>query len=120
MLIDWLEFLILSFASYRLARAITWDSLLESTQDRIAAEFDSEGNVAPVTDDSFMVRPWATFWKSKSLTLASCPLCLNYWIGLGMLCVWVGGWPWDLGWEGWITSLAVAALPTAVLVRETH
>lgn len=124
MILEPVELVVLALAAYRLAHVLAGaDSLLVGAQRTVrewAWETDDCGD--PLTDacDAPTLREFrgdfdgwhwtAAMARGKVATLLTCPFCLGYWVGLVMLCVWAAAWPWQLGWHGWITSLAVAGV----------
>lgn len=124
MIVEPIVVLLIALAAYRFAHVLAGaDSLLEGAQGAIKAwawETDDCDELLTDACDAPILRPvrgdhegwhWvAAVARGKLAALLTCPFCLGYWIGLVMLCVWTPAWPWQLGWRGWITSLAIAGL----------
>lgn len=113
-----LVLLVIALAAYRLAHVIAGtDSALEEVNRAIvgwAYETDECGDVLHDSCGDPIRKQGVTFAHAKAVDLLDCPHCIGYWIGVGMLCTWLATWPWDLGWRGWITTLAIAGFQSAL------
>ena len=99
---SWLEFVLYSYAVYRVTRFIGVDSLLKEPRDKLARWLINSGDNYVGDDDEV----WPTkFWKRKLLQWLECPFCQSVWVAaaaVGFWCVTRDEW---LGWrylEWWI------------------
>jgi len=103
---------ILAAASYRLTHVLVGtDSALEEVQQKLnRANYETDDCDEIISDDCKrpIFKPHVGIVRKKASELVVCPFCLGYWVGLVMLCLWATTWPWELGWTGWIASLAIA------------
>jgi len=103
---------ILAAASYRLTHVLVGtDSLLEQAHQKLSGvtfETDHCDEILSDECDRPIPKPNVSGLQLKLTELVVCPFCLGYWVGLVMLCLWAAEWPWELGWKGWLSSLAIA------------
>lgn len=116
--------------AYRLARALTTDSLFVGSRERLEAwayvldddgeptwkavrrrgrpdKFDlTTGEAVAVSE----VRPLLTIARGKLADLLTCIHCTSMWFAAGAVCLLTSTWPWQLGWNGWLTAVAAAAV----------
>ncbi|HUW00787.1 MAG TPA: DUF1360 domain-containing protein [Acidimicrobiales bacterium] len=91
--IDWLEFVVLALAAYRITRFLLFDSLLgmglvgKEFASPLAAKVDRFGY-----DEEGNDRSWI---RGKLSDLLTCPWCLGFWISAAAYFSWLGAT------EGW-------------------
>jgi hypothetical protein len=109
-------FVVLALASYRLTLVLAGiDTLMaDFTKRVVASAYLVDGCNDPTMDRCHEMMPrykgTLGFLHRKLVDLVSCPYCLGFWVGLVMLCVVISQWPWDLGWDGWMTALGIAGV----------
>lgn len=100
-----LAVLVVGIAAYRLARAVSVDTISEPLRswvfwrghdDRVV----TEGAVVPTPEPVVTSRPWA--W---AYGLVSCPFCSSWWLALAFYALWVH--------DGWDRRQVVAAIAAA-------
>ncbi len=102
--------ILVGLASYRLARALSLDTITDPFRGWLHRHAYRVARAKPGTVEPVVVpksKPWA--W---AYSLASCPFCNSWWLALGVSAAWFGEWS---------MAFAVAAVASAgiasVLVR---
>lgn len=98
-----LAFILLALAAYRIVRFFVDDSLIgfnPRSESEIGARLDRWART-PDGDD----RTWA---RGRVADLGVCTYCLGFWVSLTLACLWLAAWPWQLGREGWLFTVALA------------
>ena len=135
-----LVIIVAGLVAYRLARALTTDSLFIGTRERLEAwAYVPDENGRPTTtwkavrrtppprpegwvgrwdpgDGS--VRPFLTVARGKVADLLTCPFCCSMWFALGAVCLLARLWPWQLGWAGWLVATAAAGFAAFLVAAD--
>lgn len=128
MLVEPVVALVIALACYRVARAITADSIFEGWRAKLE---DWAYVPDPQTGEKLWYRDvtvghrkatiahpsgeprrsrMLTLLRGKFADLMMCPLCLGFHCCWVALCVWTALWPWELGWKGWTLVFALAGV----------
>lgn len=96
--------------AWRITWFLVFDSLmgfnLESTS-AMSRRLDTFAYKADNNDRSF--------WRGKLGDLLTCPFCLGFWVSGVTAYVIAQTWPWDAGWNGCLTWVAVAGGQAALV-----
>jgi hypothetical protein len=96
-------FTLLALAVYRVVRFLCDDSLMgmnPRSGSELGLWFDRWGRT-PDGDD----RKWL---RGRITDLVGCTYCLGWWVSLAAACLWLRAWPWQLGYDGWLYTIALA------------
>lgn len=93
-----LRLLVCGLAAYRLARALSIDTISEPFRSWVFWQGHAEDADTTVTS-----RPWAWFYG-----LVSCPFCCSFWIALALYAAWIN-WGWSRPFIGGVAVAGVAA-----------
>jgi hypothetical protein len=92
--LDLLTFVILAFATYRIARFLVLDTLIDGPRDKF---------------HDWLTKPESlSVWRLKLAELLTCPYCITVWVAAGVTVFWslvVDEW---LGWAFLLVWPAVA------------
>lgn len=118
---DPLTLIVVAFVAYRLARAVTTDTLIEGWRFRLEdwgyvnAENPALATWRPVYRSDGTKSEWLTVSRGKLVDLIVCPYCLSQWLAVGVLSAAMAVWPWELGWYGWIAATGAAGVAHLLL-----
>lgn len=107
-----LRVLVIGFATYRIARALTQDSITDPFRDWVwsrafVAVPDPTGKEGYATRRRSRIWPWL-------YGLVSCPFCAGFWIALCLYWAWTEG-----AWQRTaVAAVAVAGVQAALTARE--
>lgn len=103
-----LTFVLLSLATYRVARFVVLDSLIDGARDRVLMWLNDPQTLSP--------------WRLKAFELLTCPFCITVWIAAAFVVFWSfavrGEW---IGWAFlvvWPATAAGSLVPWAYIDSE--
>lgn len=91
-------FVIASFATFRVAKLITQDTLFNSPRNWLVAKL--------VVSETKGIRKKGI--RVKLAYLMGCPVCCGVWVSLVFTGLLTRSWPWELGVVGWLLWASVA------------
>jgi hypothetical protein len=99
--------LLIGLAAYRLARAVTLDTISEPFRNWVHAHAYNTFRPKPgetVPHVTVKSRPWSWCYG-----LVSCPFCASWWMAVGGYVLWAGAWSMDCA-VGAVASAGLASL----------
>lgn len=91
-------FVIGSFATFRLAKLITQDTLFKSQRNWLVAKL--------VVSEKKGIRKKGI--RVKLAYLIGCPVCCGVWVSLVFTGLLTQSWPWQFGVVGWLLWASIA------------
>lgn len=92
-MIEFVPFLVLAFAAFRITRFLVFDSLFSHTRQRLLV---------------WLANRKLSVLNHKTLELITCTWCVGFWITLAVYSIYLGTYPWDFTRIEWITTFGIA------------
>lgn len=109
----WLLFILHSFVTYRVARLIVLDEIIDATRKKILHRLEGE-YPGPYS----IRRQPREFFKDKAWSLLQCPFCVTPYVAGGVVLIhlwWLDGLPYPVWW--WL-GIGVGALLTWTYIED--